>query len=184
MPTVKISAKSARQIFHGCEPEYIATVCKGACCRSSAGPILVTLLPREQQTFVARGYRVADNLLEPGAKRCPFQNGGNLCSLHGSAIPGKPFGCIASPFMLSTKDTLIIRNRYRLLRCYKDGVLPAYRAFRASLDLLFGEPEAERICALLDGGSGDFPAEMLADSYEALRWGDGAKKAEAATRRG
>ena len=134
MTAVKISAASARQIFHGCEPDYIRDVCLGACCRSSSGPILVTLLPREEARHRQLGLRVADGLLEPDARRCPHQaTPSNLCGIHGA---GEPFGCVASPFMLSTRDTLIVRNRYRLLRCFKDGELPAYRAFAASLVLL------------------------------------------------
>ena len=175
---VKVSAKSARQIFHGCEPGYIRDVCKGACCRSSSGPILVTLLPREEAAQRALGLRVSDGLLEPAARRCPHQEAGsNLCGIHGD---GEPFGCVASPFMLTARDTLIVRNRYRLLRCFKDGVLPAYRAFATSLELLFGPVEAARIAAHLDGGGGDLPAAMLDSSYDALRYGDAKKKQVAA----
>lgn len=177
MTAVKISAASARQIFHGCEPDYIATVCLGACCRSSTGPIIVTLLPREEGRQRALGLRVQDGLLEPAARRCPHQaSPSNLCGIHGA---GEPFGCVASPFMLSSRDTLIVRNRYRLLRCFKDGSLPAYQAFRTSLVLLFGEVEAARIVAHLDAGGGDCQAEMLDDAYDSLRYGDARKKAAA-----
>jgi hypothetical protein len=174
MPPVRISSKSARQIFHGCEPGYIAEVCHGACCRRSAGPIIVTILPREEAQLRKLGAPIEGGLLAPEQKRCPFQTAAELCGLHGSGA--KPFGCIASPFMLTARDTLIVRNRYRLLRCFRDGELPAFEAFRASLDLLFGHAEAEQLCARLRGGSGDFWAYMLDDAYAELHAGDDAKK--------
>lgn len=90
----------------------------------------------------ARGQRVVEGRLVTPAKRCPFQTDANLCGIH--FTPDKPFGCIASPFTLNANNTLIVRNRYRLLRCYKDGTAPAYKAFAASLTLLFGEAEAAR----------------------------------------
>lgn len=183
MPLVLVSAKSARQEFHGCEPEYIATVCHGACCRSSSGPILVTLLGPEEAAMRRRGVEVAGGLLAPGEKRCPFQTPAELCGLHGG--PDKPFGCIASPFMLTARDTLVIRNRYRLLKCFRDGSppLPAYQAFRASLDLLLGQEEAEGLCGHLEAGGGDRLVEMRPGAYNALRAGDALKKKSAEGRR-
>ena len=167
MTTVRVSARSMRQVFHGCEPDYIANVCKGACCRSSTSPTgtRIALLPAEAARFVARGLPVVDGRLEPlaGARRCPYQGPANLCGLHDT--PDKPFGCIASPFMLTTRDTLVVRNRYRLLRCYRDGTQLAYQAFGTSLQLLFGPTEAARITAHLDAGGDDLTADMLPTSY-------------------
>jgi len=182
MVRVKASAASARQTFHGCEPGYIADVCHGRCCRSATAPggTLITIHPNEEAAIAAAGGHTTGGRLDPVDGRCPFQAGDTyLCGLHGTVA--KPFGCIASPFTLNANGTLIIRNRYRLLRCYKDArpdgtQLPAYVAFRASLDLLFGGPEAARICEHLAGGGGDLWAEMLSDSYGMVVDNDAAKR--------
>ncbi len=172
---VKVSAASARQRFHGCEPGYIDTVCHGRCCESSTSPTgtRIAVLPDEEPVLIQLGARIDGGMLQPapGKKKCPFKTATNLCGVHGT--PAKPFGCIASPFVLTKRDTLIVRNRYRLLVCYKDDrdgpAPPAYVAFRSSLDLMFGAEEAARVCALLDDGSGDLVARMPADAYDKLR---------------
>jgi hypothetical protein len=105
-------------------------------------------------------------LVSPGT--CGFKTPEHLCSLHHTGM--KPFGCIASPFTLNHRDTLVISNRYRRLVCYKDGGRPAYRAFATSLRLLFGPAEAERITEHLDAGGGDLEAGMLAEAYENLQF--------------
>jgi hypothetical protein len=181
---VKISAAQARQRFHGCAPDYIRDVCHGACCRSSTAPtgIMVTIHPTEEAAITARGARVDHGLLQPrdGERRCPFQTGEHLCGLHGT--PDKPFGCIASPFTLNRAGTLIVRNRYRLLKCYKDDrdgpAPPAYQAFRSSLNLIFGDDEAQRITDHLDDGGGDLYAAMPVESYRRLRDNDAIKHGE------
>lgn len=123
----------------------------------------------------ARGGRVVGGLLRPvpGERRCPFKADDNLCGLHGTAA--KPFGCIASPFTLTSRDTLIVRNRYRLLRCYRDDrdgtARPAYHAFAASLVLLFGRAGAARLTAHLDAGGGDIAMPMPRRAYDMLRYG-------------
>lgn len=168
---VKISAKSMRQVFHGCEVGYIRDVCKAACCRSSTSPTgtRIALLPAEAVRETARGLTVLNGELQPrqGQHRCPHQGDTGLCGLHSTG--DKPFGCIASPFILSKRDTLIVRNRYRLLRCYRDGDVPAYRAFATSLALLFGTVLADQITAHLDGGGGDLVVQMPDYPYQALR---------------
>jgi hypothetical protein len=179
---VTISAAMARLPFHGCEPDYIATVCHASCCRSSTkkGGTFITVHPSEVDRLARHGVVIAEGLLQPqpGSRTCPFQTPTHLCGLH--ETPDKPFGCIASPFTLTGNDTLIIRNRYKLLKCYKDGnpPLPAYIAFRASLDYLFGAEEAARIAAHLDAGGGDMPAVLPAVAWRMLHDNDAIKKAE------
>jgi hypothetical protein len=98
-----------------------------------------------------------------------------LCGLHGTDV--KPFGCIASPFTLNSNGTLIVRNRYKLLRCYSDGRrLPAYVAFRASLDLILGHTEAARVCEHLAAGGGDCGASMPRANYLVLLENDTIKR--------
>lgn len=180
MVAVKVSAASARLPFHGCEPDYIRDVCKAACCRSTTAPggCLVTIHPTEEIRVRARGADVAGGFIVPVARRCPFQaTDTNLCELHGTGE--KPFGCIASPFTLNANGTLIVRNRYKLLRCYDDGPrLPAFVAFRASLDLLFGLAEAARICLHLEAGGSDLRADMPAANHRMLIDNDAAKHAQ------
>ena len=172
---VKVSAKSARQAFNGCDPDYIRTVCHAKCCESSTAPTgtMITVHPSEVAAIAALGGVVVDGLLQPkpGCRKCPFKTGDNLCGIH--FTDAKPFGCIASPFTLNANNTLIVRNRYRLLKCYNDGrKIPAYKSFRASLDLIFGQTEAERICKHLDAGGGDITAKISERNYAMLKDND------------
>lgn len=168
---VRVSARSARLPFNGCEPGYIKNVCHAACCRSKSAPggALVTVLPSEALRLIDRGAEIRDNVVVPAHGRCYFQGGDTgLCLLHDTG--DKPFGCIASPFTLNANGTLIIRNRYKLLVCYNDGPrTPAYRAFAASLRLLFGDAEAGRLTRWLDAGRGDMDARMPAETYRMVR---------------
>lgn len=177
---IKISAASARQRFHGCEPEYIRDVCHASCCRSSSaeGGALVTIHPSEEGRIEARGGLVRHGLLvvEDG---CGFQSKKtHLCKLH--ETPDKPFGCIASPFTLNKNDTLIVRNRYRTLKCYEDGddPKPAFQAFRASLDRILGPVESARVCGHLLAGGDDTHADIPAETYRMLKDNDAIKKGE------
>lgn len=170
--TVTVSSKWARHLF-ACSVGYITGACKGGCCEGS-DKILISLLPEEQERQTAAGYSVTDGLLQPDARtgKCPHKQANGLCGVHGTAL--KPFGCIASPFTLNFGGTLIVRNRYSMMRCHGQGE-PAYKTFRASLDLIFGPEEAARVCVALDGGAGDVRATMPTTSYEALRYLDGLK---------
>lgn len=176
---VKVSAKMARLPFNGCDPDYIRDVCKASCCHSSTSPsgIMVTIHPSEVDAIESLGGKVKDGLLQPkaGCRVCPFKNAENLCGIHFSGK--KPFGCIASPFTLNNGNTLIVRNRYKLLKCYDDGKkIPAYVAFRASLDLIFGKEESARVCAHFDKGGGDIYAEMSEENFSKLKVNDEIKK--------
>ena len=169
---VRISAASARLKFQGCDPDYIRNVCHGRCCESKTSPTgtgtMIPVSALEQPKIEARGAHVNNGLIQPrpGEQHCPFKTSEGFCELHGSG--DKPFGCIASPFMLNSNDTLIIRNRYKMMNCrLKDGRTPAYKVFRASLDQFFGKEEAERICNHLDNPrSGDIEGQMLRSAYE------------------
>lgn len=172
-----------QQPFHGCTPEFIRDVCQGRCCRSPGAKTgtgtMITIHPSEVRRVERAGGVVEDGLLLPreGERQCPFQSDEYLCSLHGTAA--KPFGCIASPFTLNENDTLIVRNRYRMLPCYKtEGAPPAYQAFAASLELIFGEATAERIKFMLAlMPHRDFAVLMPERSYRMLKENDGIKKA-------
>lgn len=155
--TVKVSVRSAWQRFHGCAPDFIRDVCHGQCCDAPSRPTgtLITIHLSEQAAIEARGGVVEQGLLASPERRCPFKTEEHLCSLHETG--DKPFGCVASPFTLTKADTLIVRNRYRLFKCYaRQGSpkaevwQPAFQAFRASLDLLFGPQEARRLCRVLE----------------------------------
>lgn len=180
MIPVKISAKSARLRFNGCEPDYIRTVCHARCCDAPTRPTgtFITIHPTEQPRIEALGATVTDGLLQPrpGCRACPFKTEDFLCGLHGG--DAKPFGCIASPFTLNANDTLIVRNRYKLLPCYDDGrQLPAYRAFSSSLVLLFGRETAATIVAHLDAGGDDLVLPMRPAIYRMLKDNDAIKHA-------
>lgn len=176
MKQVRVSAKSARLCFHGCDPDYIRSTCRGRCCEGSGG-LKVSVHPTEPlgQASGAKFLLPVDHETKGSRQRCPFKTEVNLCGLHGT--PYKPFGCVASPFTINSNGTLIVRNRYKLLVCYNAGPrLPAYIAFRASLDMLFGSDESDRICSHLDRGGGDMMAQMPDRSWIILRDNDEAKR--------
>jgi hypothetical protein len=139
--------------------------------------MMVTIHPSEQSRIEDRGGVVVDGLLQPkpGCKGCSFKTAEHLCSLH--FTPDKPFGCIASPFTLNKNNTLIVRNRYRLLPCYKSGKqIPAYRAFSASLILIFGVEGAKQITDHLDSGGGDLMMSIPESIHSMLTENDAIKK--------
>lgn len=176
---VKVSAASARQKFNGCEPEYIRDVCHGRCCESSVTPsgTMVTIHPSEEALIASLGGIVQNGLLQPNpaTRKCVFKNDQHLCGLHGSGA--KPFGCIASPFTLNKNDTLIVRNRYRMLKCYNDGrKLPAYIAFRSSLRVIFGDEWTTMIVDHLAAGGGDMQAPIEEIPYRILHDNDHIKQ--------
>lgn len=189
---VKISAASMRQRFHGCTPDYIARRCHGSCCRSSSAPggTLVTVHRSEAEAVAASGVEVVDGRIVPVNRRCPNQTPEDLCRVHGT--DAKPFGCYASPFTLtSTGATLVIRNRYRMLRCYKDPLSEAwgdageaeapeaYHAFAGSLRAVLGEEQAAYVTGWLDAGGGDVVVPLPPGVRAMLLENDAAKKVRA-----
>lgn len=183
MTLVKISAKSARLLFTECGPLCIEhNGCKGNCCDAPSRPTgcMVTVHDSERARLELYGVEVRDSFIQPaeGQRGCPFKRDG-LCLLHGG--PDKPFGCIASPFTLNANDTLVIRNRYKMLPCYRGSgpKEPAYRAFRSSLVAIFGEDQTRMICWRLDTGGDDFSANTLPGAYAMLKENDAAKRKEA-----
>ena len=167
---VKVSAASARLRFQGCSPDYIQSTCHAACCHVASSPqgTVVRVEPDQQAMLERRGATVVNGIIQTVNRRCVFIHPTtSLCTLHGSEA--KPRSCIPSPFMLSANDTLVVRNRYKMLICYKAApALPAYVAFRSSLNLIFGVEEAARIAAHLDAGGGDLYATMDAARYRFL----------------
>lgn len=152
---VKVNTSALRQPFRPCDPDFIRDVCQARCCRSSTDPsgIAVVVSPPEAVRLRVRGAAVDDETgrVAPVDRRCPFQGADDhLCGLHGTE--DKPFGCIASPFTINKTGTLIVRNRYRLLPCFKaEGAIPVAHAHRASLEAIFGESGAAAICLQVDG---------------------------------
>ena len=169
-----MSGASLRQLFHHCELSYILGTCKGRCCEGSGG-ILVTIHPTETDRIERLGATVEGGFIKADPRGlCPFKTDAGLCSIHGE----KPFGCAVSPFTLNKGGTLIVRNRYRLLKCYKCAeAVPAYVAHRRSLEVLFGDEEAVRVCGLAKDGVGIFHSAIDVERYQMLVDNDIAKKA-------
>jgi Fe-S-cluster containining protein len=160
---IKVSAKSCRQLFRGCDLGYMVSVCHGRCCGTAKGAT-IAVLPDEAARIEGVGGKVVGGFLENSPDgRCPFQQADGLCAQY----PHRPWGCRLSPFTLRG-TTLVIKNRNRLLCCYKaEPSVEAYRAYRGSLDALFGEAESARIAEHLDAGGGDLVAEMPDDRFSA-----------------
>lgn len=136
--------------------------------------MLISLLPEEAERQKQLGYAVKDGKLcaSPTTHKCPHISPDGLCRIH--FTPDKPFGCIASPFTLNKANTLIIRNRYSMMKCHGEGDY-AYRVFRASLDLIFGKEEAQRICDYYDHNDGDLTAYMTKENYDRIIYLDSLK---------
>lgn len=169
---IKVSAASARLLFEGCTVDYITSTCKGRCCsnpRAKHG-ISIPTLPNERARLQALGGDIdEDGMLkaDPVTKRCKFQSEDGLCSLH---LGGdKPYVCWLSPFTINDNDTLVIKNRNKMLNCFKDKSVaktPAYVAYIKSLEIMFGEAEARRIYDHLEAGGDDITAYMPRKNYD------------------
>ena len=134
---------------------------------------MITIHPSEKEQTEKLGEKVVNGILETGDK-CPFKTSEDLCSIHSD----KPFGCMASPFTLNARDTLIVRNRYRRLRCFrvKEGKVAVYIAHRISLDMLLGKKEAQRVIDYIEKNRCDLMAEISMENYQKLKDNDKIKK--------
>jgi Fe-S-cluster containining protein len=175
---VKVSAAMLRQKFHRCSPDFVKGTCKGRCCEGTDG-IKVTIHSTEAEQFRAKGAKVEDGFIVADERGlCPFKSDEGFCNIHDQ----KPMGCRFSPFTLNKNGTLVVRNRYRMLKCYScEGSEPAYKSHAWSLAQLFGESEAARITAHLDDGGDDLTAQMPAEHYAIVCDNDAAKGSIVAT---
>jgi hypothetical protein len=171
LPFITISAAMTKLPFHGCEKNYIRETCKGICCHSSVSPsgIIVSVLPEEEKVLTEQGAEIVNGQIQAVDKRCPFKlKGSELCALHDKGL--KPFGCRVSPFSLNKTGTLIIRNRYRLMRCYNAGPkIPAYIAFAQSLITLIGGRHYGILKMYLDNGGGNMMFTVSKELINKLR---------------
>ena len=175
--TIRISAKSLKQLFTPCSPDFIRDVCHAHCCESSKKGTLITIHPTEEKRITELGGVVEDGLLVSKNKvnKCSFKDDCDLCTLHGS--PDKPFGCVVSPFTITKNNTLIVRNRYRMLKCFKGpGAQPAYQAHRLSLVSLFGEEMTSDIIRRVEDGEDGFSVETKQGTIDKLKRNDAIKK--------
>lgn len=140
---VAISMSSMRQRFHSCTEDFVANVCHGRCCEGSRG-LKVVVADSEVDRIRGMGVAVSGNFIEAAPNgKCPFKADTGLCKIH----TNKPFGCSASPFILTVNDVLVVRNRYRFLKCFNcEGAIPVYQAHRWSLIKIFGRAEYDRLC--------------------------------------
>jgi hypothetical protein len=164
-----------RQNFHPCEAGFITGTCKGRCCEGGQGGIKVAVHISEEDKVRSRGATVVGGYIQPDNRGlCPFKTQEGFCGIHGT--DAKPFGCCASPFTLNDNDTLIVRNRYRLLKCYNcEGSLPAYEAHRWSLEQIFGVVEAERIANCAKAFTDQIDATVGLREYTILKDNDDLK---------
>ena len=142
---VKISYKSFMLKFIPCGPECISKGCVSKCCDAPTHPDGMRVHVSKSEAAVLKklyGTKTKNGFIQPkeGCRVCPFKLENYLCGLWQN--PARPFGCIVSPFALNKNNTLIIRNRYKLLPCYdSENGQPAYITFRSSLEALFKEDQ-------------------------------------------
>lgn len=171
---VNVSVPMLKQKFQPCTADYIKDTCVGRCCEGTGG-IMVTIHKTEEARIKSLGADVKDGMIVPDNGLCPFKTPEGLCSIHGDQ---KPFGCKASPFTLNANGTLIIRNRYRCMKCYDtDDAVPAYEAHKWSLEQIFGVAETAYIISTIKGGEEkQVKAKMSRAHYDILIDNDAAKK--------
>jgi hypothetical protein len=171
--SIIVSGAMLRQMFHPCEANFITGTCRGRCCESSGG-IMVAVHATEQAAIEAKGATVQNGFIVADSRGlCPFKTDDGFCGIHGRE---KPFGCQASPFTLNDNGTLIVRNRYRALKCYAcEGALPAYQAHAWSLEAVLGKAEAERVSLLAAQGAEQIHATIAQREYAMLVDNDDAK---------
>jgi len=168
---IKVSNKWLQKRFM-CSYDYITKECKGGCCQGSSR-LLISLLPKEEEWFMQNGRRVENHLLCGNSRGlCPEKSNEGLCNLH--RTDKKPFGCIVSPFTINRNNTLIIRYRYSRLKCFGKGQ-PAYKVFKTSLDLLFGNEISNEIATKLDNNEENIMALISKEHYNNLIYLDGVK---------
>ena len=77
---VKISSKSARELFQGCSEEYITHVCHGRCCgatNTGAENHQIPVFPEEEERLRAHGAHIENGFMTPkgGGDRFPVRYG-------------------------------------------------------------------------------------------------------------
>lgn len=162
-----------RQHFQKCSVAYIEDVCHGRCCESSKG-LSVVVHQNEERRISGLGAKIENGyIIQDHRGLCPFKSNAGLCTIHDQ----KPLGCKASPFTFNDNRTLIVRNRYRLLKCYKSAIepAPAYAAHRWSLIAIFGEDIASKICREAKEGKDAIYADMEQNVFDIL-WGNHNKR--------
>jgi len=170
MMKIKVSVKSARETWNGCQVSYIKNVCGGRCCATGGGKSHIAILPSEEAGIRSLGGSVTNGVLDnkPGGG-CPFWKDG-LCSIHTTGM--KPLTCWTSPFTLNANNTLIVKNRNRRLKCYKANPRTmTYKAYKSSLINMFGQGVADDIEMRLDAGATeDFFVEVPDSKADNLHW--------------
>lgn len=160
---MKVSARSCRLKFIQCGPDCIAKGCTAKCCDAPTSPtgIRVYASPAEARQLTRHGIKTVRGMIQPkpGCRVCPAKTEAHLCGLWQQ--PARPFGCIASPFMLNKNGTLVVRNRYKLLPCYdKERGKPAYVTFCGSLFAIFGQVKTWALVNHLEQGGDDIYLSM------------------------
>lgn len=154
---VKVSNKCARLKWNGCQEDYIRNVCNGRCCKghkAGDGWLVITTLPCERARLRGLGVTLRNGGIAPNPATgiCPLQSTETgLCTEHLSNK--KPLSCWLSPWKLSPQGVLIVRNRFKLFKCYREEPrLPTYVAYRASLEHAFGMGVTGELCKYLGSG--------------------------------
>lgn len=179
MRTIKVSYKSLIQQFHPCNKEFIKNVCHGACCEMHSGDnkTHIPVLTGEENGL--KKYRpeieVKNGILSTGT-RCIFQDQEGLCAIHDKSE--YPFACRVVPFALNKNNVLIIRNRWRLMKCFrvKEGKVPAYKAFRFNLEAIFDKEELGRIIKYIEIEKRDCEAFITGEVYKRMKEENGILK--------
>lgn len=174
MVSVEISKKMLMQKFQPCKSDYIKSNCVGRCCEGT-NQILVSVHETEEQKFKNMGASITNGFIQPNpeTKKCPFKKQNGLCKIHDE----KPFGCKASPFTFNSNNLLIVRNRYRSLKCYNtEKAIPIYESHRWSLEQIFGKKETTEIIKKVINGNDKIQAKINKFKYKIMIDNDSAKR--------
>ena len=138
---------------------------------------MITVLDDEVAVMEALGVKVEKGFMNiPEGSRCIFHKEDGLCGINND----KPFGCRVSPFSLTSRDVLIVRNRFRMMGCFKQAgeKIPVYKAHPFALKTIFGdEGYAELVRKLETQCEGKFIPLLVEDAvYKKLKANDAHKK--------
>ena len=147
-----------------CNKDFILNNCHGECCFSK-NKLYHNFLKEESEYFKKTFPREKMFSCDLNKKRkCLYQTSENLCSLYKEKIP---LGCYLYPLTFNKNNTLIIRHRALMFKCYNQGDF-VYITFKYPLIKLFGEVNYQYMVKKLEESNEDFYIDIDDNIFKEL----------------
>jgi len=169
MVECSISVKTFKNTWHGCDPGWICSDdgCAGKCCQPGGKGATVVVTDDEAKRLRKRGIAIKNGAIDLGDGRyCPCQDEDGLCKLHKTG--DKPLTCVTEPLKVLSNGTIVVRDRFFLLKCFKVGGMPGYKAWEGAFKRLFGDSQTKRIQKEIEAGADKVTAKMDAKLFETM----------------